>query len=248
VAPHESEPRDFAAVSYEDRYERFVRERGDYAAVGEGPFDLFGRVELGALLAEGLRPTDTLVDLGCGVGRLAVHAIRWLAGGHYIGIDISEGMLQRARERVQTEVPQPSCRVSWIHQRDARFPLDQNSVDMMCAFSVVTHMEHEDSYRYLQEALRVVRLGGRLVLSCLPMDLESARNTFLFSASMGLAERWHPVRSVTTSRELMDAIARLAGWTPLKWYHGEEKNIRLPGTEEFQCLGQSILVLERRSG
>jgi ubiquinone/menaquinone biosynthesis C-methylase UbiE len=103
-------------------------------------------------------------------------------GGHYLDIDISESMLQRARERVQTEVPQPSCRVgAWIHQRDARFHLEQDSVDMMCAFSVVTHMEHEDSYRYLQEVLRMVRPGGRLVLSCLPMDLELARNTFLIS-------------------------------------------------------------------
>jgi hypothetical protein len=43
-------------------------------AIG-GDFDLGGRIQLGVLLRQGLRPTDTLLDLGCGSGRLALKAI-----------------------------------------------------------------------------------------------------------------------------------------------------------------------------
>ena len=71
---------------------------------------------LAVLTGEGLEPTATLVDLGYGTGRLAVHAIPYLVGGHYIGIDISRTMLDEAQERVKRTVPDPACRVSWIHQ------------------------------------------------------------------------------------------------------------------------------------
>ena len=65
-----------------------------HLSIGNGDYELIGRIELGLLLMEGLRPDSTLVDFGCGTGRLAVHVIpRLQRGGRYIGIDISETML-----------------------------------------------------------------------------------------------------------------------------------------------------------
>jgi hypothetical protein len=81
---------------------------------------------------------------------------------------------------------------------------------MVCAFSVFTHMEHEASYRNLVDALRVVRLGGRFVFSCSPLDLPAAQELFVAEATLPLAESWGPVCSLTTSRDLMDAISTLA--------------------------------------
>jgi ubiquinone/menaquinone biosynthesis C-methylase UbiE len=90
---------------------------------------------------EGLKPGDTLVDLGCGTGRLAVHAIPWLGeGGRYIGIDISKTMLAQARRLIDQRIPSPSCSVEFLHQTTPHFPLLNKSVDMVCAFSVFTHM------------------------------------------------------------------------------------------------------------
>ena len=40
------------------------------------------------------------MDLGCGAGRLAVHAVPTLIGGSYIGVDISQTMLKRAKARI----------------------------------------------------------------------------------------------------------------------------------------------------
>src|SRR5215471_1763003 len=128
---------------------------------------------------EGLAPTQTLVDFGCGTGRLAVHAVPFLAAGGYVGIDIAESMLVQARSRVHQVAPSPTCRVSFVKQTTTAFPLPDASVDWVCAFSVFTHMEHEDSYRYLCDARRIVRPTGRLVLSCLPIDtVEYARHIF----------------------------------------------------------------------
>src|SRR5262249_14735578 len=115
--------------------------------------------------------------------------------------------------------------------------------DLLCAFSVFTHMEHEDTYRYLCEARRIVRPGGQMIYSCLPMTLEYARQVFLHQAARSMTERWREVRNVVTSVDLMDSIATMAGWRAVHWIRGDENYSRLPGFEGWQ-VGQSVCVLE----
>ena len=98
-------------------------------------------------------------------------------------------MHDEAQKRVEETIQDPPCQVSWIHQATPVFELDADSVDMICAFSVINHMEHEDAYLYLKEALRVVRPGGRFVFSCLPIDTKRAREVFLKSAEEDLQTR-----------------------------------------------------------
>jgi ubiquinone/menaquinone biosynthesis C-methylase UbiE len=168
-----------------------------------------------------------------------------LTEGSYIGIDISSSMLGRARARVAKTVPSPGCRVSWLKQTTDEFSLAVESVDLMCAFSVFTHMEHEDAYRYLVAARRIVRPGGRFIFSCLPMSLEASRQIFQRSALLTMQQRWRKVRNVTTSVEMMDAICTLAGWQIVRWYDGTERTIVVPGEAENWAFGQSACVLRR---
>jgi hypothetical protein len=49
---------------------------------------------------------------------------------------------------------------------------------------------------------------------------------------------------VSTSREMMEEIARLAGWSLIDWYRGDEHNIPLPGQATPLAFGQSVGVLE----
>lgn len=230
---------------YERLYDAQGRVMAPGSSIGAGDFDLIGRKELGLLRMEQLRPTDTLVDLGCGTGRLAVHVIPTLAGGHYVGIDIAASMLDHARALIETRHPSPPCRVTWQQQRSEVFDLADASVDVMCAFSVFTHMEHEDTYRYLVSARRVVRPGGRFLFSCLPLSLEAARDIFLESASRDHAARWASVRNVTTTVEMMETLATMAGWIVRRWYAGDARVIETPGEPAPQSLGQSTCVLER---
>lgn len=234
---------------YRKLYEKHTRRAADDEVVGRGDFDVVGQAELGLLVAEELRETDTVVDFGCGIGRLAVHLIPRLKGGHYVGLDISQRMLDRARALLARAVPEPPCRMSLLRQDSHRFPLSDGEADLACAFSVFTHMEHEDSYWYLKEALRIVRPGGRFVFSCWPMDLGAARDVFLTSASRNIRARWtDDIRNVVTSRDLMNRICELAGWRVARWYAGDEANIVLPGTGQKTGLGQSTCVLEKPSG
>ena len=238
----EPEKRIVPANAYETLYENHAKYFKGDVSVGEGDYEKIGRVELDLLLMEGLKPGDTLLDFGCGNGRLAVHVVPQLNGhGRFIGIDISPTYLEQGAERIDRTAPDRACQVEWIHQNTPNFPLPDDSVDMMCAFSVFTHMENEDSYHYLKDALRIVRPGGKFIFSCLPLDLKYARRIFLEEAAMSLEARWQRIRNVITSKELMTQLAELAGWKVLKWYEGEEDNIGL-GDGPKNRLGQSSCI------
>ena len=230
--------------TYEELYDSYARTDTSDDVVGTGDFDKIGRIELALLQMEGLQPNHTLLDLGCGVGRLAVHVIPTLVGGSYIGIDISQTMLKRANARIKQAIPNPPCQVRWIKQTTPEFALAEHSVDMMCAFSVFTHMEHEDTYGYLKAALRIVKPHGRFIFSCIPLTLPLGKEIFQKSAGVDLKTRWMSIRNVATSIDYMEEISRLAGWTPLRWYAGDAENIGPTADGKMWPLGQTSCVLE----
>jgi ubiquinone/menaquinone biosynthesis C-methylase UbiE len=223
------------AKFYERSYDAIASSLPPAQSVGGGDFDTFGRIELAILKHEGLRPSDTVVDFGCGTGRLAVHLIPYLEQGRYVGIDISKKMLEEAARRS----PRTDCSVEFKHQVTPQFDLPDAFADLMCAFSVFTHMEAEDSYRYLLSASRVVKRSGKLILSCLPLSLPIARKVFLDSANLELADRWAQARNVVTTEETMETIATMAGWKLVHWRRGDQ-----PVVADLPPLGQSTCVLE----
>lgn len=221
---------------YERTYELLAKTLPPEQSVGGGDFEQFGRIHLGLLRLEGLEPRHTVVDLGCGIGRLAAQIVPILVEGRFIGIDISRTMLREAARRT----PASACKVEWKHQREPRFDLPDASVDFMTAFSVFTHMEPEDTLRYLRDAVRVVRPGGKFLLSCLPLSLPMAREILQNSARMTLVQRWSQVRDFVTTEETIETIGSLAGWKTLRWYRGDQ-----PAAPGLPPLGQSVCVLQR---
>jgi len=66
------------------------------AAVG-GDFTAVGKLEYYLLLQNGLKDNHTILDIGCGSGRLA-YQLRKFLKGVYIGIDIVEELYKYADE------------------------------------------------------------------------------------------------------------------------------------------------------
>src|SRR5467141_1813059 len=53
--------------------------------------------------ATGIRRTDCVLDIGCGAGQTSRDAARAAVAGKVLGVDISERLLERARERTAAE-------------------------------------------------------------------------------------------------------------------------------------------------
>jgi len=230
--------------TYEKLYQKHAESEPFETSIGAGDFEIAGKMERAILLSEGLKPDSTLLDFGCGVGRLALQVIPELSRGKYIGTDISITMLNNANKLVSQTLNNENCRIEWIHQKSYSFNVPERSVDMICAFSVFTHMEHEDAYNYLISSKNIVKNGGKFIFSCLPIDLGYSKHIFVNEARLGFETRWSKVRNVVTSIELMENIARMAGWEIVKWLPGDTPNVYIDENVEPYSFGQSVCVLQ----
>lgn len=230
-----------AGSTYADLYEEHASALPPDASIGDGDFELIGRIELAVLTDAGLTPSSSLFDFGCGTGRLAVHAVPFLANGAYHGTDIAPTMLRHAAALLTSRIGAVPAHTRFTVQPDEQFPV-LTPPDMFCAFSVFTHMEHEDIYRYLRSARAVSAAHTVFVASCLQLDLPEGRNIFEMSAAKTLDERWHEVRNVVTSRDLFTTVAGLAGWTVTAWHGGDGPSGTMPDGSRVG-LGQSVVVM-----
>jgi SAM-dependent methyltransferase len=226
-----------------DLLESHDQEQAMSLAVG-GEFKAFGLLEFYLLLDHKLEKHHNVVDVGCGSGRLAVHLAPFLKG-HYTGIDVVPEVIEYAKKITQ--------RSDWdfLITESLKIPATNNSADFICFFSVFTHLLHEESYRYLEDANRVLKPGGRIIFSFLEFSVNSQWALF-----KGAVEDTRPNKVLTQflGRDAIEAWAKHIGLTIAAIYEGDKPHFPLPqpikfenGSEmrEMGCLGQSVCVLTK---
>jgi cyclopropane fatty-acyl-phospholipid synthase-like methyltransferase len=129
------------------------------------------QLQLDLLRHFGLDEHTTLLEIGCGIGRLAQRLANVITEGSYIGFDIAP----RAIEWLQThyEPMLPNFQFDLIEARNdrynrwgntpadvIRFPYEPQSFGMACSFSVFTHMRLSEIAHYLVELHRVLTPSG----------------------------------------------------------------------------------------
>lgn len=149
------------------------------AAVG-GSFDEIGYLEKLLLIQHGLKPESDLIDVGCGSGRL-LSQLEPEDVNSYMGTDISPELLEYSKQFLRSK--------KWtLKQVDGcHIPADDSCCDMVCMFSVITHLLHQESYLYFQEASRVLRQEGKLIVSFLEFRHPSLWPIFEASVDMVLS-------------------------------------------------------------
>jgi SAM-dependent methyltransferase len=105
-----------------------------------------------------LRPSDRVLELGCGYGRVMVD----LAGvaAHVVGIDTSKASLGLARRQL---ADRPNCLLACMDASHLAF-LEESFDAVVCIQNGLSAF-HADRRRVVREALRVTRRGGKVFFS-----------------------------------------------------------------------------------
>lgn len=143
------------AAFWEARREDQLRLAGDQWAAGEASWGIFAVPETAARLLPADVAGCDVVELGCGTAYVSAWLAR--AGARPVGVDPTPGQLRIARQfQVEFQLSFPLVRAAGeaVPLRDASFDL---------VISEYGAAIWADPYRWIPEAARLLRPGGRLV-------------------------------------------------------------------------------------
>lgn len=232
------------ATQYRSLWESIKGDKRAPARAVGGDFETVGRLEFELLRSLGMERDWSIVDVGCGSGRLAAQLAPWLTGP-YLGTDILPELLDHARELCR----RPDW--SFVPTNGEAIPAENGSADMVCFFSVMTHITHEETWRYLLEAKRVLRPGGRIVSSFLEFRIRSHWAIFREDVQDRAPNK---ILNQFLSRDGFEAFAHNAGLRVAAFHDGDTPHIPFEGTLTFENgyrmtglgnLGQSVCVLQK---
>lgn len=152
---------------------------GDFKEVGGQFLKYF--IEIG-----GLRPTDKVLDVGCGIGRMAVPLTGYLSGeGCYEGMDIVKEGINWCQKKITPRYPNFQFHIADIYNKrynpkgkyqsaEYKFPYQDESFDFIFLTSVFTHMLARDMENYLSEISRVLKKNGTCFITFFLLNEESS--------------------------------------------------------------------------
>lgn len=208
-----------------------------------------------------LAPHESLLDIGCGCGLVALNLRGYLsASGKYLGLDIHPPSIRWCRRTIQARYPHfrferidvrsPTYNPGGTHRAETYIlPVGDASIDVVLLKSVFTHMRPAEVGNYLGEVGRVLKPGGRSLATFFLFDTDptqEAKNgqtnlTFQFGDGVYRYEYKESQDSaIAHSRTLiLDLLAA----------HGLALQRCLPGSWRDRHNGisyQDILLIEKR--
>lgn len=162
---------------------------GDYKRIGEEFFNYFK--EIG-----GLKSDDKVLDVGCGIGRMAIPLTKFLrANGSYEGFDIVPDGIDWCTDNITSKYPNFKFHLFDVQNStynvegkqkaaEYRFPFSNKSFDFIFLTSVFTHMLPGDMENYLSEISRVLKPGGKLFTTYFLLNEESIQHIKLGQSTL----------------------------------------------------------------
>jgi SAM-dependent methyltransferase len=138
------------------------------------------------LVGLGLKSSDSVVDIGCGCGSIAIPLSQFMgSSSRYLGLDIYAPAIDWCARHVtprhphfrfvHLDVSNPIYTSGGASASRARLPLDESSVDLVFLRSVFTHMNPSEIGAYLLDIGRALRPGGRCVATFFLLGPEQER-------------------------------------------------------------------------
>lgn len=151
---------------------------GNYIKLGERYLAYFS--ELG-----GLQPNHAVLDVGCGIGRMALPLTRFLnEKGSYNGFDIVKSGIDWCNTHISAQHKNFRFQYTGLYNQlyntadknDASnfiFPYEDDKFDFVFLTSVFTHMMPAEVEHYINEISRVMKPGATSLMSFFIVNCES---------------------------------------------------------------------------
>jgi SAM-dependent methyltransferase len=140
---------------------------------GDGDFRAIGAEFLGHFVRRGgLRPEERVLDIGCGVGRMALPLTQYLTTGGYRGLDVIAPAIAWCAATITPAYPSFTfAHLDVAHPlynpegavaaATVTLPVEDASADFVVLASVLTHLDEAALAHYAREVARVLAPGGR---------------------------------------------------------------------------------------
>ena len=151
---------------------------GDFRQTGEEFVRYF--IELG-----GLEPDAKVLDVGSGIGRMALPLTTYLQGeGSYEGLDIVPEGIQWCTQNITRKYPNFHFQLADVYNNvynpkgqykasEYRFPYEDRMFDFIFLTSVFTHMLPQEMEHYIAEIARTLKNDGRCLITFFLLNAES---------------------------------------------------------------------------
>ena len=173
----------------------------------------------------GLTPESNVVEIGCSCGIVAIPMKAYLTKGRYTGLDIIPELIDwcqanLADERfrffdlgVRHELYNQSATAN---SENVRFPVADDSADVVFLVSVFTHLFPDEVAHYLDEIGRILKPGGRCLATMLTTDRYVPGQSQIplkygYSPDCLCFDQRTPTKAVAFSRSFIGAAADKAG-------------------------------------
>jgi ubiquinone/menaquinone biosynthesis C-methylase UbiE len=155
--------------------------------VGDGDFEATGKEFLKYFVEfAGVAPNSRVLDVGCGIGRMAVPLTKYLTSGEYYGFDIVKSGIDWSVENISSKFPNFHFEHANVYNKnynpDGRtsaetfvFPYSDAFFDFAFLTSVFTHMLPAAVDNYMSEIARVLKPGASCLITFFLLNDESLR-------------------------------------------------------------------------
>jgi SAM-dependent methyltransferase len=171
-----------------------------------------------------LQPDERVLDVGCGSGRMARPLTGYLRPrGSYDGFDIVPRGIDWAQRTISARFPHFRFQLADVRNdiynpdglvpaAEYRFPYADETFDLVVLTSVFTHMRAAEVRHYLDEVARVLRPGGRCLITFFLLNDESrpalaaGASDFTFRYGEGIVRFDHPTKPEAAVAYEEDAV------------------------------------------
>jgi ubiquinone/menaquinone biosynthesis C-methylase UbiE len=134
------------------------------ATYDERRYHYFRIMERALIATMPFSPSATFLDLGCGTGwAVRYMAARYRGRGRFISIDISDGMIERAKDHSQGME-----HVEFYQANAEDLPFGNHSIDIIISTNSFHHYLHPEGA--LKESRRVLKPAGRIYILDITAD------------------------------------------------------------------------------